>query len=105
MFLVEMPTIENIRDAAIPILYAGVLSVGVAYTLQVIGQKRADPTFASIIFSTESVFSAIGGVIFGIDSISFVGYMGCLLIFSGIVISQIDFKKKKSREKIFDELK
>ena len=76
MVLFEMPTVEGIRAAAIPILYAGVLSVGVAYTLQVVGQKRADPTFASIVFSTESVFSAIGGVIFGIDSISVVGYIG-----------------------------
>ncbi len=106
MVMFEMPEIDSIRAAAIPILYAGVLSVGVAYTLQVIGQKRADPTFASIIFSTESVFSAIGGVIFGIDSISLVGYMGCVLIFAGIVISQLDFKKKKSRpEDIVGELK
>ncbi|MBR2387976.1 MAG: DMT family transporter [Clostridia bacterium] len=106
MVIFEMPTIDSIRAAAIPILYAGVLSVGVAYTLQVIGQKRADPTFASIIFSTESVFSAIGGVIFGIDSISFVGYIGCLLIFAGIVISQLDFKKKKARpDGIVGELK
>lgn len=106
MVIFEMPTIDSIRAAAIPILYAGVLSVGVAYTLQVIGQKRADPTFASIIFSTESVFSAIGGVIFGIDSISFVGYIGCLLIFAGIVISQLDFKKKKARpDDIVGELK
>lgn len=106
MVIFEMPTIDSIRAAAIPILYAGVLSVGVAYTLQVIGQKRADPTFASIIFSTESVFSAIGGVIFGIDSISFVGYVGCLLIFAGIVISQLDFKKKKARpDDIVGELK
>ena len=106
MVIFEMPTLEGIRAAAIPILYAGVLSVGVAYTLQVIGQKRADPTFASIIFSTESVFSAIGGVIFGIDVISFVGYLGCLLIFAGIVISQIDFKKKKAPPKnVSGELK
>ena len=95
MVIFEMPTIEGIRTAAVPILYAGVLSVGVAYTLQVISQKRADPTFASIIFSTESVFSAIGGVLFGIDSISVVGYLGCVLIFAGIVISQLDFSNKK----------
>ena len=94
MFLFGMPTLAGVRVAAIPILYAGVLSVGVAYTLQVIGQKRADPTFASIVFSTESVFSAIGGVLFGIDSISAVGYVGCGLIFCGIVISQLEFKKK-----------
>ena len=97
MVMFEMPTLEGISAAAIPILYAGVLSVGVAYTLQVISQKRADPTFASIVFSTESVFSAIGGVIFGIDSISLVGYIGCGLIFCGIVISQIDFKKKNAQ--------
>lgn len=101
MIIFEMPTVEGIRAAAIPILYAGVLSVGVAYTLQVIGQKRADPTYASIIFSTESVFSAIGGVIFGIDSISLVGYMGCLLIFAGIVISQVEFKKNNIRSQTF----
>ena len=94
MLIFEMPTAESIRAAAVPILYAGILSVGVAYTLQVIGQKRADPTFASIIFSTESVFSAIGGVIFGIDSISIVGYLGCALIFAGIVISQLDLSNK-----------
>ena len=99
MVIFEMPTIEGIRAAAIPILYAGVLSVGVAYTLQVISQKRADPTFASIIFSTESVFSAVGGVLFGIDSISFVGYLGCVFIFGGIVISQIDFSNKKFKLK------
>ena len=94
MLMFEIPSLESISAAAVPILYAGVLSVGVAYTLQVISQKRADPTFAAIVFSTESVFSAIGGVLFGIDSISFVGYIGCALIFCGIVISQIDFKKK-----------
>lgn len=94
MVLFEMPTLESIGNAAVPILYAGVMSVGVAYTLQVISQKHADPTLAAIIFSTESVFSAIGGAIFGTDSISFVGYIGCTLIFGGIVISQIEFKKK-----------
>ena len=106
MLIFEMPTIEGIRAAAVPILYAGILSVGVAYTLQVIGQKRADPTFASIVFSTESVFSAVGGVIFGIDSISAVGYVGCALIFAGIVISQLDFsfikRKMQKADKIAD---
>ena len=105
MVIFEMPTLDGIRAAAVPILYAGVLSVGVAYTLQVISQKKADPTFASIVFSTESVFSAIGGAIFGIDSISTVGYMGCILIFAGIVISQLDFTKKKTRTESVGELK
>ena len=91
MMIFERPSIESIVAAAPSIIYAGVFSVGIAYTLQVVGQKRADPTFAAIVFSTESVFSAIGGVMFGIDSISPVGYLGCALIFTGIVISQLDF--------------
>ena len=94
MLIFERPEISQIKAAAVPILYAGIMSVGVAYTLQVVSQKRADPTFATIIFSTEAVFSAIGGVLFGIDSISIVGYIGCALIFVGIVVSQLSFKKK-----------
>lgn len=81
-------------DAKWDIAYCGVASVGIAYTLQIIGQKNADPTFAAIVFSLESVFSAVGGVIFGIDSITAVGYIGCAVIFAGIVISQLDLGRK-----------
>lgn len=56
----ETIEVSAIKQAGIPILYGGLMSVGVAYTCQILGQKKADPTFASIIFSTESVFSAIG---------------------------------------------
>ncbi len=94
MFIFEEPAIEGIWAAKWSLLYCGALSVGVAYTLQIVAQKRADPTFAAIVLSTESVFSAVGGVLFGIDSISLVGYLGCGLIFAGIVASQIEFKKK-----------
>ena len=99
MLIFEMPTAESVKAAAVPILYAGVMSVGVAYTLQVVSQKKADPTFAAIIFSTESVFGAIGGVLFGIDHISIVGYTGCALIFAGVVISQLRFGLPKKKEK------
>ena len=92
MFVFEEPTVEGIYSAKWALLYCGVLSVGVAYTLQVIAQKKADPTFAAIVLSTESVFSAVGGVAFGIDSISALGYVGCGLIFVGIVVSQINKK-------------
>lgn len=94
MFLFEEPTFEGIMAAKWSLLYCGVLSAGVAYTLQIVGQKRSDPTFAAIVLSTESVFSAVGGVIFGIDSISLIGYLGCGLIFAGIIFSQIEIKKK-----------
>ena len=94
MFLFEEPTVSGIWQAKWSILYCGVLSVGVAYTLQVIAQRKADPTFAAIVLSTESVFSAIGGVIFEIDELSALGYLGCGLIFLGIVISQIQGRKR-----------
>ena len=95
MFIFEEPTFAAVMDAKWAILYCGVMSSGVGYTLQVVGQKRADPTAAAIILSTESMFSAVGGVLFGIDRITILGYMGCVLMFSGIVLSQISFGKKK----------
>lgn len=85
-----------IQSAGIPILYGGLMSVGVAYTCQTLGQKNADPTFASIVFSTESVFSAIGGAIILHEIMSGRGYLGCVLIFIGIVLSQLTPKKKAS---------
>ncbi len=98
MFIFEEPSFESIYLAKWSILYCGILSVGVAYTLQVVAQKRSDPTIAVIILSTESVFSAVGGVLFGIDSISLIGYIGCAFIFCGIIISQINIGKKKRLE-------
>lgn len=86
-----------VKSAGIPILYGGLMSVGVAYTCQILGQRDADPTFASIVFSTESVFSAIGGAIMLNEIMSGRGYLGCVLIFIGIVLSQLNmdlFKKK-----------
>ena len=95
MLAFDRPTFSGIMDAKWALLYCGVLSVGVAYTLQVVAQKKADPAFAAILLSTESVFSAIGGSIFGIDSISWLGYVGCAIMFVGIVISQIPIRKQK----------
>ena len=95
MFIFETPTFEGIWAAKWAILYCGVLSVGVAYTLQVVAQRRTDPTLAAIVLSTESVFSAIGGVLFGTDSISTLGYIGCAIMFLGIILSQMTFKVRK----------
>ncbi|MBO5883629.1 MAG: DMT family transporter [Clostridia bacterium] len=94
MFIFEEPEMSNILDAKWAILYCGVLSVGVAYTLQVIAQKRADPTLAAIVLSTESVFSAVGGFLFGIDELTVFGIAGCILMFVGIVLSQLSPKKR-----------
>ncbi len=89
----EEPAVSNIYAAGIPILYGGVMSVGVAYTFQVIGQKDLNPEFASIICSTEAVFSAIGGALILHETMSIKGYVGCVLIFVGILFAQI--KKRK----------
>ena len=98
-------TWSGVWEAKWAILYCGLLSVGVAYTMQVLAQKRSEPTYAAIIFSTESVFAAIGGLLWNLitpealhvdQEILPVGYLGCLIIFSGIVLSQLSFKKKTS---------
>ena len=94
--LFEEPAVSQLSAAVIPVLYCGIMSVGVAYTCQVIGQKYSEPTSASIILSTEAVFSAIGGAIILGEKMSVPAYVGCVLIFGGILLSQIQFKKKKS---------
>lgn len=101
-FILEDIECSAIKSAGIPILYGGIMSVGVAYTCQILGQKQSDPTFASIVFSTESVFSAIGGALLLNEIMSGRGYFGCVLIFIGIVLSQLNldsivkiFKKQK----------
>ena len=71
------------------------MSVGIAYTLQVVAQKDANPTHAAIIMSLESVFAAIGGMIILKETMTLKGTIGCILIFTGILISQkLIFKKK-----------
>ena len=98
IFEADTFTLNNIKSAAIPLLYGGVMSVGIAYTCQIIGQKYADPTYASILLSTESVFGAIGGAIILGEKMNFYGYFGCTLIFIGILISQI--KAENNRNKV-----
>lgn len=90
MLIFEQPTVTAIYEARWSILYCGVMSSGIAYTLQVVAQRRADPTDAAIVMSTEAVFSAIGGVIFGIDQVTLIGCIGCAFMFAGIVLSQLD---------------
>lgn len=101
-FILEDIEFSAIKSAGIPILYGGIMSVGVAYTCQILGQRDADPTFASIVFSTESVFSAIGGAILLNEIMSGRGYLGCVLIFIGIVLSQLnpaDIKNKLKKNR------
>jgi len=80
--------------AAGPILYGGVLSVGVAYTLQVVAQRDAHPAHASILMSLEAVFAAIGGWLMLGETLSPRGLAGCALMLTGMIVSQLWTLKK-----------
>ncbi len=92
-FIFEDVALAPIFTAAIPILYGGIMSAGVAYTLQVLGQREADPTYAAIIFATEPIFAAIGEAIILRNFLSPIAYVGCAIIFAGVIISQFGGKK------------
>ena len=87
--LFEPISLEGILDGIWPILYGAFLSVGVAYTLQVVAQRTADPTHAVIILSLESVFAGLGGWIMLQEIITGQGLLGCGLILLGMIISSI----------------
>lgn len=91
----EHTTLAMVWEARWAIFFCGVLSVGIAYTLQTYGQRLSDPSYAAIIFSLEAVFGAVGGVMFGQDTFSLIGLGGCVLVFIGIVLSQLDLGGKK----------
>jgi drug/metabolite transporter (DMT)-like permease len=82
---VENIAIQGLRAALIPILYGGILSVGIAYTLQVIAQREAPPTHAAIILSLEAVFAALAGWLILDEMLSLRGFIGCILMFSGML--------------------
>ena len=95
MAIFESPDINAILDCWLPILYAGVLSCGLGYTFQVIAQKYAEPTVASLLMSLESVFAVISGAILLHETMSMRELTGCAVIFAAVIISQLPEKKKK----------
>jgi len=88
----EVITIQGLFNAVVPILYGGLVSVGIAYTLQVVAQQHARPTHAAIILSLETVFAALGGWIILSESLSSRGLAGCALMLAGMLLSQINVK-------------
>lgn len=88
-FIFETPTFEGIGAAAMPIAYAGIMSCGVAYTFQVVGQKHTHPTVASIIMSLEGVFAVLGGALMLSQVPSTYEFIGCGLMFAATVLSQL----------------
>jgi drug/metabolite transporter (DMT)-like permease len=85
----ETISMQSISQAAIPILYGGLLSVGIAYTLQVIAQRDSHPAHAAILLSMEAVFAAIGGWLILDEVISARGLFGCGLMLAGMLLSQL----------------
>lgn len=97
-FLFEKPMMDDIIAAWKPVLYAGIMSCGVAYTLQVVAQKDTDPTVAALILSLESVFSALSGWIILHQAMSRKELLGCGLVFIGIILAQIPDRKSGERQ-------
>jgi len=88
-FIFEEIVLNTLLQATIPILYGGVLSVGVAFTFQVVAQQNAHPAHAAILFSLESVFAVLGGWLILNETISSRGFVGCALMLSGMLLSQL----------------
>jgi len=96
-FIFEDVNFVGLSNAIVPILYGGIMSAGVAYTLQAVGQKHAKPSHAAIALSMESVFAAIGGLLLLNEILPARGYLGCALMLVGMLIAQSEnFKKDKS---------
>ena len=87
--ILEEPTWAKISSAAIPILYCGIVSGGIGYTLQIIAQKYTDPAIASLLMSLESVFAVIAGALLLGERMSGRELLGCVIMFAAIVLVQI----------------
>jgi len=94
-FLTETISWQGISGAMWPILYGGFMSVGIAYTLQVVGQRDAHPAHAAIILSLESVFALIGGMLILQETFSVRGMVGCSLMLAGMLFSQLSGTERR----------
>ncbi|MBQ6830505.1 MAG: DMT family transporter [Clostridia bacterium] len=97
MLVFERPTIENVTAGLLPLLYVGIMSSGIAYTLQVISQKNSNPTVVTLLLSLESVFAVLTGVVIQGDRLSARELIGCVLMFGAVTLANIPFKTRSSR--------
>lgn len=95
MFLFENPTMQAIISAKVPLLYAGILTCGVAYTLQIFGQKYTPSVVASLILSLESVFAVLGGMLILGETMTVREILGCVFMITAVIIAEI---RKKTVE-------
>lgn len=96
--LLETMSIEGIRQSLIPLLYGGVCSVGIAYTLQIVGQKHAEPSHAAVILSMETVFAALGGWLILDEQLGTREFLGCAIMLVGMLLSQFQNIKRADRK-------
>ncbi len=96
MMLYEHPELSQILQAWLPLAYAGILSSGVAYTLQIVTQKHLNPTVASLLMSLESVFAVITGWLVLKERLSARELLGCVLVFAAIILAQLPQKQKET---------
>lgn len=94
MFITEEPVLTNILACWIPLVYAGIFSLGIAFSLQIIGQKHLEPTPAALIMSLESVFAVLFGWLLLHERLSTPELCGCAMVFIAVILSQIPEKKK-----------
>lgn len=90
-FLFETPEVAGIKNAVVALLYTGILSGGVGYTFQIIGQRHADPVVASLIMSTEAAFGTIAGFLFLHERMTGREILGSVLLFAAVLLSQLKF--------------
>lgn len=95
MVFTETPTWKTLLDCWLPLCYAGFLSMGAAYSLQIIGQKHLEPAAASLIMSLESVFAVLCGWLILNERLTLSETLGCILVFVAVILSQIPVKAKK----------
>ena len=95
VLIFETPKIYAIIDCKIPLLYAGIVTCGIAYTLQIYGQKYTLPVVASLILCLESVFAVVGGVLILGETLSFKELIGCIFMIFGVILSNIHSDKSK----------
>lgn len=100
MFLFEDVDFAAIWSCILPLLYVGIFSCGVGYTLQILAQKDSNPTVVTILLSLESVFAVIAGAIILHQQMSARQYIGCVLMFVAVVLAQVDFPIKKNAKPV-----
>ena len=100
MFLYETPTWSSIVACKTPILYAGILTCGVAYTLQIFGQKYTAPVIASLILCLESVFAVLGGAMILNETMTIKETLGCVLMITAVILSEIKINKPTNNQNL-----